>query len=83
MTYGAADTRQRPLLSKNYFAPLSQLTKELREEPSKLGIGQTNSGSGRGLSALEGFVAAIEVCHSPWYTVLTTYAAKVIRYLNG
>ncbi|KAG8213163.1 hypothetical protein J3R82DRAFT_11572 [Butyriboletus roseoflavus] len=61
VTYGAADTRPLPLLSKRFFAPLSHVTKELREEPSKLGIGQTNSGSGRGLSALEGLVAAIEL----------------------
>ncbi|KAF8558098.1 hypothetical protein OG21DRAFT_1481638 [Imleria badia] len=61
VTYGAADTRPLPLLSKRYFAPLSQVTKELCEDPSKFGIGQTNSGSGRGLSALEGLVAAIEL----------------------
>ncbi|KAH0833161.1 hypothetical protein J3R83DRAFT_12188 [Lanmaoa asiatica] len=61
VTYGAADTRPQPLLSKRFFAPLSQVTKELREEPSKLGIGQTNSASSRGLSALEGLVAAIEL----------------------
>ena len=61
VAYGAADTRPQPLLSKRFFAPLSLVTRELRDEPSKLGIGQTNSGSGRGLSALEGLVAAIEV----------------------
>lgn len=84
MTYGAADTRPLPLISKRYFAPLSQVTKVLREDPSGLGIGQTNSGSGRGLSALEGLVAAIEVCHRlPWCTVLATYAAKAIRHFNG
>lgn len=74
MTYGTADTRPRPLLSKRFFVPLSVVTRELREEPSKLGIGQTNSGSGRGMSALEGLVAAIEVSrHFPWYTVLAAY----------
>ncbi|KAG6373305.1 hypothetical protein JVT61DRAFT_6443 [Boletus reticuloceps] len=61
VTYASADTRPLPLLSRRYFAPLSQITKELREEPSKLGIGQSNSGSGKGLSALEGLVAAIEL----------------------
>lgn len=77
MTYGAADTRPLPLLSKRFFAPLSLVTRELREEPSKLGIGQTNSGGGRGLSALEGLVAAIEVCHRlPQHTILATYIAK-------
>lgn len=53
--------RPNPLLSKKYFAPLHQVSKQLREDPSELGIGQT--GNGRGLSALEGLVAAIEVCH--------------------
>ncbi|KAF9243561.1 hypothetical protein BU15DRAFT_43066 [Melanogaster broomeanus] len=61
VTYGAADTRPSPLLSKGFFAHLSQVTKDLREDPSKFGIGQTNSGGGRGLSALEGLVAAIEL----------------------
>ncbi|KAF8838598.1 hypothetical protein BDN67DRAFT_971308 [Paxillus ammoniavirescens] len=61
VTYGAADTRPSPLLSKRFFANVSQVIKELREEPSKLGIGQTNSGGARGLSALEGLVAAIEL----------------------
>ncbi|KAG9315132.1 hypothetical protein JVU11DRAFT_4255 [Chiua virens] len=51
----------QPLVSKRFFAPLSQIRKELNEDPSKLGIGQTNSGSGRGLCALEGLVAAIEL----------------------
>ncbi|KIO15042.1 hypothetical protein M404DRAFT_197745 [Pisolithus tinctorius Marx 270] len=61
ITYGAADTRPSPLVSNMFFSPLSLATKELREEPSKLGIGQTSCGGTRGLSALEGLVAAIEV----------------------
>ncbi|KAL4066797.1 hypothetical protein J3A83DRAFT_4190032 [Scleroderma citrinum] len=61
VTYGAANTRPSPLLAKRFFSPLSLVTKELREEPSKLGIGQTNCGGSRGLSALEGLVAAIEL----------------------
>ncbi|KIK94223.1 hypothetical protein PAXRUDRAFT_143360 [Paxillus rubicundulus Ve08.2h10] len=61
VTYGAADTRPSPLLSKRFFTNLPQVMKELREDPSKLGIGQINSGGVRGLSALEGLVAAIEL----------------------
>ncbi|KAG6334113.1 hypothetical protein ID866_4975 [Astraeus odoratus] len=60
ITYGAANTRPSPLLSKRFFGPPAHVTKELREEPAKLGIGQISCGD-RGLSALEGLVAAIEV----------------------
>lgn len=62
MTYGAANTRPSPLLEKRFFSNISLVTKELREDPSKFGIGKTSCGGSRGLSALEGLVAAIEVC---------------------
>lgn len=55
VTYGAAD---HPLVSKRFFFLPNVVMKELREEPGNLGIG-TVSGV-RGLSALEGMVAAIE-----------------------
>lgn len=61
MTYGTADTRPTPLLAKRFFVPVQSMTKELREEPKKLGIGQTTSGGSRGMAALEGLVAALEV----------------------
>lgn len=61
IAYGAADTRPSPLVSKRFFSPLSHVTKELREDPSKFGIGQTSCRGTRGLSALEGLVAAIEL----------------------
>ncbi|KAI6107910.1 hypothetical protein F5141DRAFT_1005488 [Pisolithus sp. B1] len=61
IAYGAADTRPSPLISKRFFSPLSLVIKELREDPSKFGIGQTSCGVTRGLSALEGLVAAIEL----------------------
>ncbi|KAI0363607.1 hypothetical protein BV20DRAFT_975507 [Pilatotrama ljubarskyi] len=35
--------------------------KEMREEPLRLGIGQTGSGGGYGMAALEGLVAAVEL----------------------
>jgi len=54
-----------PLLAKRFFVPFQSVTKELREEPSKLGIGQTSSGGTRGMAALEGLVAAVEVSHPP------------------
>ncbi|KAG1726263.1 uncharacterized protein EDB91DRAFT_1254405 [Suillus paluster] len=58
VTYGAPDTRPNPLLSKRFFFPPTSVMKELREDPSKLGIGSAIGV--RGLSALEGMVAAIE-----------------------
>ncbi|KAI5998822.1 hypothetical protein EDD15DRAFT_2363680 [Pisolithus albus] len=61
IAYGAADTWPSPLVSKRFFSPLSHVTKELREDPSKFGIGQTSCRGTRGLSALEGLVAAIEL----------------------
>lgn len=60
MTYGAADTYPQPLLSKRFFVSPNLVMKELREDPRKLGIGSETGV--RGLSALEGMVAAIEVC---------------------
>ncbi|KAG2756836.1 hypothetical protein P692DRAFT_20790624 [Suillus brevipes Sb2] len=58
VTYGAADTYPKPLLSKRFFVSPSLVMKELREDPRKLGIGSETGV--RGLSALEGMVAAIE-----------------------
>jgi hypothetical protein len=62
VTYATADTRPSPLLCKRFFADLQPVTKEIKEEPGNLGIGQTTSGGSRGMAALEGLVAAIEVC---------------------
>lgn len=59
VTYGAADTLPNPLLSKRFFFPPVSVVKELREDPRKLGIG--SAVGVRGLSALEGMVAAIEL----------------------
>ncbi|KAG1821560.1 uncharacterized protein BJ212DRAFT_1296934 [Suillus subaureus] len=58
VTYGAADTYPNPLLSKRFFLSPNSVMKELREDPWKLGIGSVIGV--RGLSALEGMVAAIE-----------------------
>ena len=38
--------------------------KEMREQPHECGIGQTTSGGGQGMAALEGIVTALEVCPS-------------------
>jgi mediator of RNA polymerase II transcription subunit 25 len=53
--------RPSPLLSKRFFAPIMPVTKELKDDPAKLGFGQTANGGRRGMAALEGFVAAMEV----------------------
>ena len=59
--YGTADTRPTPILSKIFFNPPPQLLLKMREHPQELGIGQTGSGGGYGMAALEGLVAALEV----------------------
>lgn len=59
VTYGAADTYPSPLLSQRFFLSPNFVMKELREDSRKLGIGSVIGA--RGLSALEGMVAAIEL----------------------
>ncbi len=60
VSYGTADTRPTPLLCKRFFADFQPVTKLIKEEPAKLGVGLSSSGT-HGMSALEGFVAAVEV----------------------
>lgn len=62
VTYATSDTLPSPILCKRFFVDYQPVMKEMREDPAKLGLGQTNSGAGRGMAALEGLVAAIEVC---------------------
>ncbi|KAI0695510.1 hypothetical protein C8T65DRAFT_729899 [Cerioporus squamosus] len=59
--YGTADTRPTPILNKVFFNPPPQLLVKMREHPQELGIGQTGSGGGYGMAALEGLVAALEM----------------------
>lgn len=55
-----------PIIAKRYFTTIpSYLTKELKDERQKLGIGTTGSGGKRGMAALEGYAAAIEVRARP------------------
>jgi hypothetical protein len=61
ITYATADARPTPILVKRHFsALLPAVFKELNEEPARLGIGQTSSGT-NGMAALEGLIAAVEV----------------------
>ncbi|KAI0951598.1 hypothetical protein AcW1_008602 [Taiwanofungus camphoratus] len=61
VSYATAETRPTPLLAKIFFRPAQILFKDMREHPMKLGIGQTCSGEARGMAALEGLVAAVEL----------------------
>ncbi|KAK7042227.1 hypothetical protein R3P38DRAFT_2889249 [Favolaschia claudopus] len=58
VTYG---TQSMPILSKNFFDDLNPLLSAFRDDPSKLGLGQTSCGGSMGMAALEGFVAALEL----------------------
>ncbi|KAF7978845.1 hypothetical protein HWV62_44653 [Athelia sp. TMB] len=61
ISYGPANTYPSPIIAKRFFSALQVITKELRDESQKLGIGQTSSGGSGGMAALEGLVAAIEM----------------------
>ncbi|KAG6830809.1 hypothetical protein H0H92_014658 [Tricholoma furcatifolium] len=61
ITYATADTQPSPLLCKRFFVESTPVTAEMKENPTSLGIGTTHSGGDRGMAALEGLVAAIEL----------------------
>ena len=61
LTYATNDALPSPILTKRYFAHPQYVTKELKESPQRLGIGQTTSGGNEGMAVLEGFVAVLEV----------------------
>lgn len=61
VTYGTADTYPSPVLCKQYFAEHQLVTKDIKDAPENLGIGTTVPNGNRGMAALEGIVAAIEV----------------------
>lgn len=61
LTYATSDTYPNPILAKRYFAHPQHVTKELREDSQKLGIGKTGSGGSNGMAVLDGFVAVLEV----------------------
>ena len=64
LTYATADTRPTPILRTAFFSSPNNVMKEMREQPHECGVGQTTSGGGQGMAALEGIVTALEVCHS-------------------
>ncbi|KAG6917444.1 hypothetical protein DXG01_002530 [Tephrocybe rancida] len=77
ITYAMADTLPSPLLCKRFFIESPPVTKEMKESPTNLGIGSTNSGGQRGMAALEGLVAAIE-----FFDVLMSVLGRHRQYVN-
>ncbi|KAF8958331.1 hypothetical protein BDZ97DRAFT_1842175 [Flammula alnicola] len=61
VTYGTADTVPSPILCKRFFTEYQVVVKEMAEDLSRLGIGMTDSGGSRGMAALEGLVASLEL----------------------
>ena len=57
------------------------MLKEVREDPSKYGIGQTGSGGSRGMAVLEGVVAAVEVSLRDTLLVVVTSVRAYCRCL--
>ena len=62
VSYGTADTLPSPLICKKFFADYPIVAKELKDALTSFGLGQVNSGGTRGMAALEGLVATLEVC---------------------
>ncbi|GBE88438.1 hypothetical protein BKA93DRAFT_79724 [Sparassis latifolia] len=61
VSYATAETRPIPLLARVFFGSATTLVKDLHEDPIKMGIGQTGTGGSKGMAALEGLVAAVEL----------------------
>lgn len=61
VTYATAETVPSPVVCKRFFTEYQNVTTKMREDHTSLGIGTTGSGGSRGMAALEGLVAAIEV----------------------
>ncbi|KAF9565425.1 hypothetical protein CPC08DRAFT_759610 [Agrocybe pediades] len=60
VSYGAADHIPSPIITKRYFTDMQTFAKELPDF-SRLGLGTTNAGGSRGMAALDGFVATLEL----------------------
>ena len=73
ITYGTQGT---PIMCKNFFVDLMAVMAAIRDDTSKLGMGQTTCGGGMGMAALEGFVAAVEVLRAA-----TSFAAYAHWFL--
>lgn len=82
MTYATAEYRPTPVVEKRYFESLQQeFIKDLIQEPQKLGLGSCGSGGRQGLSALEGYAAALEVRSSALVQVTkSSYVTQLYDY---
>ncbi|CCM04681.1 uncharacterized protein FIBRA_06867 [Fibroporia radiculosa] len=78
VSYGSAETRPTPLIGKVFFNNAQTVLNDMRNDPSKVGIGRTGSGESGGLAALEGLVAAIELFESLRET-MEVFASYVIH----
>ncbi|KAH9481517.1 hypothetical protein JR316_0006044 [Psilocybe cubensis] len=61
VSYGPSDTAPSPILCKRFFSDRPAFFKEMMEDVSHFGIGLTNSGGGKGMAALDGFAATLEL----------------------
>ena len=69
VTYALAETKPSPIVARRYFSNPGQATKEIKEEPSKLGLGSTTTGGRTGMAVLEGYAAVLEVCNDLQRTI--------------
>jgi len=65
VTYGTADTRPSPIVKKIFFTETQHIIQDIKDGSGRLGIGLTGSGCGKGMAALEGFAAILDVCVGP------------------
>ncbi|KAF5359261.1 hypothetical protein D9756_003233 [Leucocoprinus leucothites] len=61
VTYGTADTQPTPIVKTIYFTELRHIIQDIKDDSRRLGIGQTDSGSGKGMAALEGFATILDM----------------------
>ncbi|KAI0077281.1 hypothetical protein K474DRAFT_1661889 [Panus rudis PR-1116 ss-1] len=59
--YSSSATRPSPILHRHFFTEPKAILSEFRERPSQFGVGKCSTGGDRGLAALEGIVAALEM----------------------
>ncbi|KAE9383505.1 hypothetical protein BT96DRAFT_929750, partial [Gymnopus androsaceus JB14] len=67
VTYGTSDSLPSSVLCKRFFTDFTPVTNVMKdtEEIQQLSLGSTPSGGTRGMAALEGLVAAIELASAP------------------
>lgn len=59
------DARPSPIFAERYFVPVNEVQRLLQPSIAALGIGQSVGSDVRGMSVLEGLVAAVEVRSAP------------------